>query len=80
MLECLRSLWMYSSHPPLGCKMAGNDTPQDSLDITGCCFAPHSPGDTSLQHSQSPDCTGRLLRDLLIVITTGLASAATVIL
>jgi len=47
---------------------------KDSLHVTGCCFTPRSPGgDTSLQYSQSPGCTGRLLRDLLVVFTTGLA-------
>jgi hypothetical protein len=48
-------------------------TLQDSLGVTDCWFAPRSPGETSLQHTQSPGGTGRLLRDLLAVITTGLA-------
>ena len=48
-------------------------TPQDSLDVTGCCFAFLSQEVTSLQHSQSPDCTGGLLPGRLIVTRIGLA-------
>ena len=76
------SLRMTNSAPSCSPHGANISTLQDSLDVTGCCFAPHSLGDTSLpwpdrqgrQHIQSPRCTGRLLRDLLVVITTGLAA------
>ena len=44
-----------------------------SLYVTGCWFAPPSRRDTTLQHSQSPNCTGCLLCGLLVVTTTGLA-------
>ena len=37
-------------------------TLQDSFHIAGCCFAPLSLGVTTLLHSQSPSCTGCLLR------------------
>ena len=40
--------------------------------VTGCGLAPLSPGDTTLQHSQSPGCTGCLLRGPLAVTTTRL--------
>ena len=49
---------------------------QVSLYVTGCCFASLSQGVTTLRHSQSPDCTGCLLRGLLSVTTTGLAPAS----
>lgn len=51
---------------------ANISTLQDSLYVTGCCFAPLSPGDTTLQHSQSPDCIGCLLRGSLAITTIGL--------
>ena len=66
------SLRVTSSTPscsPLGVNMS---VLQDSLNVTGCCFAPLSQGVSTLQYSQSPDCTGCLLRGLLIVATTGL--------
>jgi hypothetical protein len=34
----------------------------DSLDVTGCCFAPLPQRVTPLQHIRSPRCTGCLLR------------------
>ncbi len=47
-------------------------TLQGSLYGTDYGFALLSQEDTSLQHNQSPDCTGRLLRGSLAIITTGL--------
>jgi len=55
---------------PLGANIS---TLQDSLDVTGCCFAPLPQGDTSLQHIRLPGCIGCLLRGPLAVTTTGLA-------
>jgi len=55
---------------PLGANIS---TLQDSLDVTGCCFAPLPQRVTSLQHIRSPRCTGCLLRGPLAVTTTGLA-------
>jgi len=52
---------------------ANISTLQDSLYVTGCCFALPSQEDTPLQHLQSPGSTGSLLRGLLAVTTTGLA-------
>jgi hypothetical protein len=46
---------------------------QASLYVAGCWFAPHSLGDTSLQHIRLPRCTGRLLHGLLAATMTGLA-------
>ena len=51
-------------------------TLQDSLDVTDCCFASRSPGDTPLQHPQSPESTGSLLRGALALTTTGLTPAS----
>ena len=51
-------------------------TLQDSLYVAGCYFASLSQGVTTLRHSQSPDCTGCLLRGLLSATTTGLAPAS----
>ncbi len=55
---------------PCGANMS---TLQDSLYGTDRCFAPPSRRDTPLRHSQSPDCTGSLLRGSLAITTTGLA-------
>lgn len=52
---------------------ANLSTLQDSLYGTDRCFAPPSQRDTPLQHSQSPDCTGSLLRGSLAITTTGLS-------
>jgi len=52
---------------------ANMTTLQDSRDVTGCCFAPLSPGGTPLQHIRSPRCTWCLLHGLLVVTTTGLS-------
>jgi len=41
--------------------------PRHSLHVTGCGLALLSQGNTTLQHSQSPGCTGCLLRGLLAV-------------
>jgi len=46
---------------------------QDSLHVTGCCFALPSQEDTPLQHNRSPGSTGSLLRGLLAVTTVGLS-------
>ena len=51
---------------------ANISTLQDSLDVTGCCFAPLPQRVTSLQHIRLPRCTGCLLRGPLAVTTTGL--------
>ncbi len=55
---------------PVGANIS---TLQDSLYITGCYFALPSQEDTTLQHNQSPDCTGCLLRGRLTVTTVGLS-------
>jgi len=52
---------------------ANLSTLQDSLYVAGCGFALLSQEVTTLQHHQSPDSTGRLLRGPLAVTTTGLA-------
>ena len=52
---------------------ANISTLQDSLYVTGCCFAPSSRRDTTLQHSQSPGCTGCLLPRRLTVTRIGLS-------
>ncbi len=52
---------------------ANISTLQDSLYVAGCCFALPSQEVTSLQHNQSPGCTGCLLCGLLTVTTTGLS-------
>jgi len=70
------SLSLTSSALPCSPLGANISTLQDSLYVTGYGFAPLSPGVTSLQHSQSPGCTGCLLRGLLAVTTTGLSSAS----
>jgi hypothetical protein len=58
----------------LPCPLRVNITTlQDSLDVTDCWFAPPSRRDTPLQHPRSSKSTGRLLRGLLAVTTTGLA-------
>jgi len=67
------SLSLSSSAPSFSPCGANISTLQDSLDVTGCCFAPLSQGDTTLQHIWSPRRTGCLLRGLLTVTTTGLA-------
>ena len=67
------SLCVNSSAPSFSRFRANISALQDSLYVTGCCFAPLSQGDTTLRHSQSPGCTGCLLRGLLSVTTTGLA-------
>ena len=55
---------------PLGANMS---TLQDSLDGTGCWFAPPSQRDTPLRHTGSPQCNGSLLRGSLAITATGLA-------
>ena len=69
-------LFMIGANAIIGTELAAIAKGKDSPDFTGCCFAPRSPGDTAVQHIESPECTGRLLRDLLVVITTGLAPAS----
>jgi hypothetical protein len=74
------SLSLTSSALPCSPFRANISTLQDSLHVTGCGFAPLPQGDTTLpwpdrqdrQHSQSPGCTGCLLRGPLAVTTTGL--------
>lgn len=55
---------------PLGANMS---TLQDSLNGTGCWFAPPSQRDTPLRHTGSPQCNGSLLRGSLAITATGLA-------
>lgn len=55
---------------PLGAHMS---TRQDSLDGTGCWFAPPSQRETPLRHTGSPPCHGSLLRGSLAITATGLA-------
>jgi hypothetical protein len=55
---------------------ANISTLQDSLHVTGCCFAPLSQGVTTLRHSQSPGCTGCLLSGGLTLTRTGLSPAS----
>ena len=55
---------------PFGANLS---TLQDSLYVTGCCFALLSQEVTSLQHSQSPGCTGCLLPGRLSVTRIGLS-------
>jgi len=52
---------------------ANISTLQDSLYVTGCCFALPPQEDTPLQHNRSPGSTGSLLRGLLAVTTVGLS-------
>jgi hypothetical protein len=66
------SLSLTSSAPPSSPLGANISTLQDSLYATGCGFALLSQEVTTLQHSQSPDCTGCLLRGCLIITATGL--------
>ena len=68
----LRSSLMSSA---LLCSPCGANlsTLQDSLYGTDRCFAPLSQRDTPRQHSQSPGCTGSLLRGSLAITTTGLS-------
>jgi len=68
----LRSYVTYSapSFSPCGANIS---TLQDSLYVTGCCFALLSQEVTSLQHSQSPGCTGCLLPGRLTVTRIGLS-------
>jgi len=44
--------------------------------VTGCCFAPLSQGVTTLQHSQSPGCTGCLLPGCLTITRVGLSATS----
>ena len=53
---------------------ANISTLQDSLYVTGWCFAPSSQRDTTLRHSQSSSCTGCLLPGHLTVTRIGLSS------
>jgi hypothetical protein len=66
------SLRMTSSALSCSLHRANISALQDSLYVAGYCFAPLSQGVTTLQHSQSPGCTGCLLRALLAV-TPGLS-------
>ena len=52
---------------------ANISTLQDSLHGTDCWFALPSQEDTTLHHTQSPGCSGSLLRGSLAITTTGLA-------
>jgi hypothetical protein len=61
------------SFSPFGANIS---TLQDSLYVTGCCFAPSSRRDTTLRHSQSPGCTGCLLPGRLTLTRTGLPPAS----
>ncbi len=67
------SLSLTSSAPSCSPFGANISTLQDSLYVTGCCFALLSQEVTSLQHNLSPGCTGCLLCGLLTVTTTGLS-------
>ena len=66
------SLSLTSSAPSGSRCRANTPTLQDSLHVTGCCFALLPQEDTSLQHNRSPGSTGSLLRGLLAVATVGL--------
>ena len=62
-----------TSSAPSGSRCRANiPTLQDSLHVTGCCFALLPQEDTPLQHNRSPGSTGSLLRGLLAVTTVGL--------
>jgi hypothetical protein len=61
------------SFSPCGANIS---TLQDSLYVTGCCFAPSSRRDTTLRHSQSPGCTGCLLPGRLTLTRTGFPPAS----
>ena len=61
------------SAPSCSLFRANLSTLQDSLYVTGCCFALLSQEVTSLQHSQLPGCTGCLLPGHLTVTRIGLS-------
>ena len=67
------SLSLKSSALPCSPSGANISTLQGSLHVTGCGFALPSQEVTTLQHHQSPDSTGCLLRGLLAVTTVGLS-------
>ena len=65
-----------SSTPSSSLFRANLSTLQDSLYVTVCWFALLSQEVTSLQHNQSPGCTGCLLPGRLTVTRTGLPPAS----
>ena len=63
-----------TSSAPSGSRCRANiSTLQDSLYVTGCCFALLPQERTPLQHNRLPGSTGSLLRGLLAVTTVGLS-------
>ena len=70
------SLSLTNSAPSGSRPRANISALQDSLYVTGCCFAPLPQGHTPLQHNRSPRSTGSLLRGLLAVTTAGLSPAS----
>jgi hypothetical protein len=67
--------WLTSSAPSFPFR-ANISVLQDSLYVTGCCFALPSQEVTTFQHTRSPRCTGCLLPGRLFVTRTGLSPAS----